>query len=316
LTFIKRGPRQVRDPHGLTQVNTKTGRRDKIAQSRESAMSREEGTMDTPSQGRLTLATVSEDELNMRQALPIARIDIEAPWRWLAAGWADLWTAPHVSLLYGALFTACAAGLWIGLWAMGWQSLMLALAGGFLLVGPVLAMGLYEASRTIARGQPVRLGHVFTAAFRAPDQLALLGLALLLIYLAWVETAFLLFMMFFADQPFPPLADFVPRLLFTWQGVAMLIIGTLFGAGLAVVVFAVSAISAPMLMDRPAGVAAAVFTSARAVQLNPRPMALWAALIAALTALGFATLGVGLIVIFPWIGHATWHAYAELIGTE
>lgn len=279
-------------------------------------MSWENKDMETPSQGKLTLATVNGDELDRQQVVPIARIDIEAPWRWFTAGWSDLWTVPHVSLLYGAVFTVCAGGLWIGLWMIGWQSLMLALAGGFLLVGPVLAIGLYDASRTIARGQPVRLADMFAAGFRAPGQLALLGLVLLLIYLAWVETAFLLFMMFFADQPFPPLAEFVPRLLFTWRGVAMLVIGTIVGAGLAAVVFSVSAISAPMLMDRPAGVAAAVFTSVRAVQLNPAPMALWAALIAALTVLGFATLGAGLVVIFPWIGHATWHAYAELIGTD
>jgi uncharacterized membrane protein len=272
--------------------------------------------MDTPSQSRLTLAAITQNELEVRHILPIGRIDIEAPWRWLSAGWKDLWTVPHISLMYGAAFTLCAAGLLGGLSVIGWQALILALAGGFLLVGPVLAMGLYEASRLISRGQPVSWHQVLVAVLHAPGQLALLGLALLLIYLAWLETAFLLFMMFFADQPFPPLADFIPSLLFTWRGVAMLVVGTVVGAGLAMLVFAASAISAPMLMDRPAGVAAAVFTSVRATQLNPRPMALWAALIVALTALGFATLGAGLIVIFPWIGHATWHAYVELVGAE
>jgi uncharacterized membrane protein len=272
--------------------------------------------MKAPSQSELKLATASDNNYDTRQAVPINRIDIEAPWRWLATGWTDLWTAPHVSLLYGVAFTACAACLWIGLWMIGWQSLMLPLAGGFLLVGPVLAIGLYEVSRTISKGQTVRLHHVFASGLQASGQLALLGLALLLIYLAWLRIAFLLFMLFFGDRPFPPLAHFVPHLLFTWQGIAMLIVGTLVGAVLAVVVFAVSVVSVPMLMDRRAGIAMAVFTSVRAVQLNLAPMALWAALIAGLMALGFATLGFGLIVIFPWIGHATWHAYVELIGTE
>jgi uncharacterized membrane protein len=272
--------------------------------------------MNTTPNSKLTLALVPEDEVAERHFLPIARIDLEAPWRWLSAGWSDLRAAPNVGLVYGAAFALGAICLWAGLGVIGWQSLMLALAGGFLLVGPVLAVGLYETSRRIALGQPVRLREVLFAGLRAPGQLAMLGLALLLIYLAWVETALLLFMMFFSDQPFPPLSEFVPRLLYTWQGLTLLIVGTLEGAALAALVFAISAVSAPMLLDRPVGVAAAIFTSVRTVSVNLKPMALWAVLIAALVALGFATLGIGLIVIFPWIGHATWHAYVELIGAK
>lgn len=244
----------------------------------------------------------------------IRRVDVEAPWRWLAAGWSDVLAMPHISLTYGAVFAALAAGFWLGLARVGWQSLMLALAGGFLLIGPVLAVGLYEASRRRQLGLPVRLDDVFAAGFRAPGQLSLLGLALLLIYLAWVETAFLLFMLFFADGPFPPIEDFVPRLLFTWQGVTLLVAGTIEGAALAVLVFSISVISAPMLMERPVGVATGIFASVQAVWLNVRPMALWAALIAAFVAVGLATLCLGLIVIFPLIGHATWHAYRDVIG--
>jgi uncharacterized membrane protein len=155
---------------------------------------------------------------------------------------------------------------------------------------------------------------VVLAGFGAPGQLSLLGLALLLIYIAWVQTAFLLFMMFFADSPFPPLESFVPRLLFTWQGVTLLVVGTMEGAALATLVFAICAISAPMLMDRPVGVATAILTSVRAVWFNAKPMALWAVLIAGFMGAGLATLCLGLIVVFPLIGHATWHAYRESVG--
>ncbi len=246
----------------------------------------------------------------------ISRIDMEAPWRWLGKGWADLLAMPRISLTYGAVFAGIAVGLWLGLGSLGWQSLMLALAGGFMLIGPVLAVGLYEASRRRELGQSVKLRDVVFAGVKSPDQLALLGLALLLIFMIWVQVALLLFMMFFADRPFPPIDDFIPRLLFTWQGVTLLIGGTIVGAGLAALVFAISAVSAPMLIARPVGVSTAVFASIRATIFNLRPMALWAILIAGFVAVGLATLSIGLIVIFPLIGHASWHAYREILDQD
>ena len=266
----------------------------------------------TPQDGIGLPGTVSPDLLERHIA--VRQVDLEAPWRWLAAGWSDLLAMPHISLTYGAVFSALAVGFWFGLASVGWQSLMLALAGGFLLIGPVLGVGLYEASRRRQSGVSVRLGNVLVAGFRAPGQLALLGLALLLIYVAWMRTALLMFMLFFSDGPFPPIEEFVPRLLFTWQGVTLLTAGTIVGAGLAALVYAISVVSAPMLMDRRVGVAAAILTSVQAVRLNLKPMALWAVLIAAFVALGLATLCLGLIVIFPLIGHATWHAYRDVVG--
>jgi uncharacterized membrane protein len=267
----------------------------------------------TPKHG-VDMRTMASSDLLERHSIAIRKVDLEAPWRWLAAGWVDLLAMPHISLTYGAVFTALAAGFWLGLASFGWQSLMLALAGGFLLIGPVLAVGLYEASRRRQMGIAVRLGDVTAAGFRAPRQLALLGLALLLIYVAWMRTAILMFMLFFSDGPFPPIEEFVPRLLFTWQGVTLLAAGTMIGAALAALVFSISVVSAPMLMERPVGVAAAIAASVRAVRLNLQPMALWAVLIAAFVALGLATLCLGLIVIFPLIGHATWHAYRDVVG--
>ena len=244
----------------------------------------------------------------------IARVDVEAPWRWLSAGWSDLLAMPHISLAYGAVFAAVAVGLWFGLSTVGWQSLMLALAGGFMLIGPVLAVGLYEASRRREAGLPIKLRDIIFAGFKAPGQLSLLGLTLLLIYMVWVQIALLLFMMFFGSQPFPPIDEFVPHLLFTWQGVTLLVVGSAVGAALASLVFAICVVSVPMLMARPVGATTAIFASARATILNIKPMALWAALIAAFVAVGLATLCLGLIVIFPLIGHASWHAYRDVLG--
>jgi uncharacterized membrane protein len=246
----------------------------------------------------------------------ISRVDVEAPWRWLSAGWSDLLAMPLLSLSYGAVFAAIAIGLWFGLATLGWQSLMLALAGGFMLIGPVLAVGLYEASRRRELGKPVRFRDVVLAGSKASDQLSLLGLALLLTYMIWVQIAFLMFMLFFGARPFPPIDAFVPTLLFTWEGLTLLVVGTIVGAVLATIVFSMSVVSAPMLLARPVGVTTAIFASLRATILNVKPMALWAALIAGSMTVGIVTLAIGLVVIFPLIGYATWHAYRDVLDAD
>ncbi len=270
--------------------------------------------MTSTRQDGIDLQATASSDLLAQHLIAIRQVDLEAPWRWLAAGWSDLLAMPWISLAYGAVFTALAAGFWLGLLSVGSQSLMLPLAGGFLLIGPVLGVGLYEASRRRQISMPVRLVDVAVVGFRAPGQLALLGLALLLIYMAWIETAIIMFMLFFSDGPFPPLQDFVPRLLFSWQGVTLLVAGTIEGAALAALVFSISVVSAPMLLERPVGTAAGILTSVRAVWLSPKPMALWAALIAGFVAVGLATLCLGLIVIFPLMAYATWHAYRDVVG--
>ncbi|MGB0086883.1 MAG: DUF2189 domain-containing protein [Rhodomicrobiaceae bacterium] len=270
----------------------------------------EDRTYDIP------LTAIKPSGAIVHDTIHIARVDVEAPWRWLSAGWSDLLAMPHISLAYGAVFAAVAIGLWFGLSTVGWQSLMLALAGGFMLIGPVLAVGLYEASRRREAGLPIKLRDIIFAGFKAPGQLSLLGLTLLLIYMVWVQIALLLFMMFFGSQPFPPIDEFVPHLLFTWRGVTLLVVGSAVGAAIAFLVFAICVVSVPMLMARPVGATTAIFASLRATILNIMPMALWAALIAGFVAVGLGTLCLGLIVIFPLIGHASWHAYRDVLGRQ
>ena len=113
--------------------------------------------------------------------------------------------------------------------------------------------------------------------------------------------------------PWPPMAEFVPTLLFSWNGLALLVIGTAVGAAIAFAIFAISAISVPMLMTEDVDAVTAILTSVQSVIQNFGPMLLWAWLIAILTAFGLVTGFVGLIITFPLIGHATWHAYRALV---
>jgi uncharacterized membrane protein len=244
----------------------------------------------------------------------VGRVAFDAPWSWLASGWRDLWTVPRVSLTYGVVFAALSMGLTLGLLAGGLGSLVLALGGGFLLIGPIAAVGLYEASRRMEAGERATLRESLRAALRAPGQLGFFGAILAFVYFVWVQIAFLLLMLFLGSKPLPPAAEFVPTLLFTPHGLGLLVAGTIVGGALAFLVFAISAVSVPLLMTRPLDAVSAISVSLAAVMANPKPMALWAALIAGFMALGIATLFVGLAIAFPLIGHATWHAFRDLVG--
>jgi uncharacterized membrane protein len=246
----------------------------------------------------------------------IEEIAFDAPWSWLASGWRDLWAAPRVSLTYGAVFTALSIGLTLGLMMSGLTSLVLALAGGFLLIGPIAAVGLYETSRRLEAGEDVHLRHVLRAGAKAPGQLGFFGAILAFAYLAWVQIAFLLFMLFLDTNPLPPPSQFLPTLLFTPRGLGLLVAGTIAGGLLALLVFSISAISVPLLLTRRLDAVTAIGASLSAVRCNPKPMLLWAGLIAGFMALGIATLCVGLVLVFPLIGHATWHAFRDLVREQ
>ncbi len=240
------------------------------------------------------------------------RVGFDAPWEWLAAGWRDMWRVPLISLTYGGIFAFAAAVLGLGLWNVGAHSLFLALAGGLLLIGPLLSVGLYEASHRLACGEEVSLRDVVSAGFAARGQLAFFGAVLLFAFLVWIQIAFLLLMLFFGTTGLPPLGEFMQALLFTPRGLGLLIVGTLTGGLLAALVFSISAFAVPMLLVRQIDAVSAARASMSAVIQNPKPMVLWAALIVTIMAAGFVTLLAGLIVAFPLIGHATWHAYADL----
>jgi uncharacterized membrane protein len=246
-------------------------------------------------------------------AYAIREVPFDAPYSWLAAGWRDMWRVPRISLTYGATFAVAGFLLAVGLTQVGLQSLILVLAGGFILVGPMIAAGLYETSRRLEESEPVSLASTFRAGFFGGGQLVYMGLLLMLIYLAWVEIALLLFMLFQGTNPMPPLEAFVPNLLFTLPGLGLLIVGTAVGMALAATVFAVSAVAVPLLMVERVDVVTAALTSVTACRKNPKAMALWAALIVGAMLFGFVTLFFGLVIMFPLIGHATWHAFRDLI---
>ena len=244
----------------------------------------------------------------------VRQIGLDRPWAWLAEGWRDLAAYPVISLSYGLVFALCGLILLFLTSRLQLWYIALPLAAGFMLLGPVLAVGLYDISRRRQNGEPVTFALTALAWRRNPTELGLMALMLMLLFLVWIRLATLIFALFYGYQT-PPLDSIVQEVFFSPNSLTFLIVGNLTGAILAALVFAISAVSIPMLLDREVNAIAAVGTSLRAVQANPGPMAAWAALIVLFTAAGMVVFFAGLIVALPLIGHATWHCYRDLVGT-
>ena len=236
-------------------------------------------------------------------------------WQWLSAGWSDMWRRPSISLGYGVFVTILSYVLVGCLYYFDMIYLLLPLAAAFMFGGPLLAVGLYEMSRRYDENQPFTLGNVLGAVRRAPLQLAYMGLMLVLFAMLWIRIATLLFALFFGSE-MPPLADLFGSLFLTIQGVVFLSIGTAMGAVLAFAAYSISVVSIPMILDRDVDVMTATIASLISIRDNFAPMMLWAWLVAILTAVGIGALFVGLIVIFPLVGHATWHCYRDVLGRD
>ncbi|WP_119678268.1 DUF2189 domain-containing protein [Indioceanicola profundi] len=243
----------------------------------------------------------------------VRRIAPDRPWAWLQAGMRDLTAAWRVSLAYGAAVVAFSWALVLAMSGAGLLFLLLPLCAGFMIVGPLAAVGLYETSRRLERGQEPSLTAAVTALRANALQLSLFSAGLLMLWLLWIRVAILLYALFFGQMN--PNLDNLARVLFTSDAsLPFLLTGTLAGGVLAFATFAISAVAIPMLLDRPTNAATAVATSIMAVRTNLKPMVLWAFIIAFCTGLGLATLFFGLAVALPLIGHASWHAYKELVG--
>jgi uncharacterized membrane protein len=249
-------------------------------------------------------------------ALPVRRVALDAPWEWIAKGWRDLCALPHYSLTYGAVFAGFAWIVLLALDALGAVTLLPVMAAGFVLIAPLAAAGLYEMSRRLEKGETVTVRAVFDTCAGAVGRLAFFGIALFFAFFIWVELAFVLLSLFLGEVALPAPSDFVHTVLFTNAGVGLLFVGTLTGGLLAAVVFSISSIAVPLLLARDVDAVTAMVTSARATSLNTGPMLLWAAIIAGYMLLATATLFVGLIVIFPLLGHATWHAFRALTDID
>jgi uncharacterized membrane protein len=245
----------------------------------------------------------------------VNEITLDQPWEWLGKGWKDLSATPKFSLMYGAAFVVVSYLMTIGLVYEQLFFIIPPLAAGFFLVAPLLGIGLYEISATLERGEEVQFCNA-TKAWKANEvHLSAMAVVLVMVVLVWMLAALLVFALFY-NQPVPTWENFIPEVFLSGKSPGFLFSGVIAGALIAGFTFSITAISVPMLMDRQVDVLTAMQTSMQAVRTNWQAMALWASLIVMFVGVGIATFYIGLIVTMPLIGHATWHAYRDLVPRD
>jgi len=232
----------------------------------------------------------------------------------LAKGFDDFWAMPSHLVFLGLIYPIAGACLAALTFSNNALPLLYPLASGFALIGPFAAIGLYEVSRRRELGLPTSWQDAFDV-LRSPSipSIIALGVLLLVIFLAWLTTARMLYESLFGYAAPASYTQFVNEVLTTSQGIRLIVFGNLLGFIFAVVVLSISVISFPLLLDRDVGVAVAVYTSVKAVVMNPLTMALWGLIVAAALLIGSLPLFVGLAVVMPVLGHATWHLYRRVV---
>ena len=244
---------------------------------------------------------------------PYARdLPVGAAFGWLRAGWHDMITQPLPSLLYGFFVLGLSLSIIAGLVLLGWDFALFPLMAGFLILAPTLAIGLYAKSRAVEEDQPVSLRRMLLPYPRSGRQLLFTGALLCALMLLWMRAAVIIYALFFGVRPFPGLNHVADTLFTTPTGLAMLVVGSLIGGVFASFSFAISVFSIPMMLDKQVDALTAMGSSFALVWHNLTPLLVWGAVVLALFLLSVTTALIGLVVVFPLLGHASWHAYRSI----
>ena len=244
-------------------------------------------------------------DTQVAQPVTLQRLGLADPFRWLARGLQDVRAAPGIALLYGVCF-------WCMALVLGWvfrtrPEYTMSLASGCLLVGPFLAMGLYDTSRRREAGLKPELSESLTCWDSHMGSMGMLVLVLVVLELLWGRASLVVFAVFFNTGM--PSTTGVIEAVFNPQNIEFLMVYLAVGGAFAALVYGLSVVSIPMILDRDTDAISAVLTSMRVVFSHPGVMFLWGLLLSVLVLAALWPWALGIIVVGPWLGHASWHAY-------
>ncbi len=252
-----------------------------------------------------------------RAAAPRVKINInpvgsDRPRAWLAAGFEDFRQATAVSLSYGMFWVGLSMAITFIAVTLGLWHWLLPMLAGFMFIGPLVAVGSYGISQALEANRAPHLGDAFGAWKGHAGQLAMMGVMMMIFFLAWIRLATLLFALFFGFEV-PSPTTLYASLLTTPEGLGMIAVGSVAGGILAFGAFTISVVAIPTLMDQDLTFMEGIEASVRSVARNFRPMLLWAAILTGCVLVGVMTFYIGLALILPVLGHASWHAYEDLV---
>ena len=244
---------------------------------------------------------------------PVIRsITAEDVYTALAEGWQDFRAVPRFGLFFGGVYALVGIALLLTLWAVERPALILPLAVAFPLVGPFVAVGLYEVSRRREAGQRLDWPEVLGAVWRKRDsQIPSMAFVVLGGFFLWMWTASMLVIVFLGRLSAYENLDTTLR---SGNGIALVVVGTIVGGIIAFLLFALTVVSLPMLVDRDIDCVTAMVTSLKAVTSNLQPMLHWAWIVGGALFVAMLPFFLGLIVVLPVLGHATWHLYRKVIA--
>ena len=232
----------------------------------------------------------------------------------LSEGLRDFQAMPFYGLAFGAFYAAGGIAIVLCLTAFGLVYLAYPLAAGFAMIGPFVATGLYEVSRRREAGQPVSVAAIW-ATVRTRGEIGWMAFVTLFVFVIWMyQVRLLIALLLGLNASFSSLREFITVVLTTNEGLLFLAIGNAVGAALSLILFSLTVVSFPLLLDRDVDFVTAMVTSVRAVVTSPLPMIGWAALIVVLLAVSAMPYFLGLVVTLPVLGHTTWHLYRRIIA--
>jgi uncharacterized membrane protein len=232
----------------------------------------------------------------------------------LGQGLRDFQAVPLYGLAFGALYAAGGIVILLSLTAFGMLYLAYPLAAGFALIGPFVAVGLYEVSRRREAGQPISIAAIWSTV-KSRGQIGWMAFVTLFIFVVWMSQVRLLFALLLGlSTSISNPKEFIAVLLTTNEGLLFLAIGNAVGAALSLILFSLTVVSFPLLLDRDVDFVTAMITSVRAVVASPAPMVGWAAIVVVLLIVSALPCFLGLLATLPVLGHATWHLYRRIVA--